>query len=237
MTKISGIYLLLFALCLCTSLRAQTVNHAYFSEFLQQYVSPEGQVNYQAISANSAALNTYLNDFVKVAPQENWSKNDTLAYWINAYNAFTLKLIINNYPLKSIKDIKNPWDIQFIPINGKLWSLNDIEHNVLRKMNEPRIHFAIVCASASCPKLLNEAYMPNKMEAQLTKVTKQFLSDTTKNSIATNHLKLSKIFKWFAADFKENGSLIPFINRYTNENISEQATISYQNYSWDLNGQ
>ncbi|MBP92823.1 MAG: hypothetical protein CMC55_01765 [Flavobacteriaceae bacterium] len=214
---------------------SQTLKHSDFTDFLQKYVTDKGAVNYEQIKANNTELNAYLNQFIAVSPKENWTKNETLAYWINAYNAFTIKLIIDNYPVESIKDIKNPWDQEFIPINGKLLSLNYIEHDVLRNMNEPRIHFAIVCASASCPQLLNEAYIPEKLDKQLTTVTKQFLADSSKNSIQKNSLELSKIFKWFSKDFKENGSLITFLNTYSDVKIAPDSKIEYMDYSWELN--
>ena len=213
----------------------QTTDHTTWTDFLQEHVSNEGHVNYNAIKANEAGLNDYLNLLIQNTPNDSWSKNEKLGYWINAYNAFTIKLIINNYPVESIKDIKDPWDQKFISVDGEMQSLNYIEHEVLRKMNEPRIHFAIVCASESCPKLLNEAYGPKNLDHQLTQVTKDFLKDSSKNLITTDTLGLSKIFKWFAKDFKQNGSLIDFLNKYSETTISEDAKINYLDYSWELN--
>ncbi|WP_250433150.1 DUF547 domain-containing protein [Hanstruepera flava] len=214
---------------------AQKLNHTIWTDFLKKHVSENGNVDYKSIKANGADLNNYLNQFIGIAPNNNWTKQETLAYWINAYNAFTIKLIIDNYPLKSIKDIDNPWDKKCIPINGEMASLNHIEHEILRKMDEPRIHFAIVCASQSCPKLLNKAYVADKLEQQLTDATKDFLRDNSKNNIAPNQLELSKIFKWFAKDFKQNGSLIDFLNQYSEVKISKDAKIKYRDYNWDLN--
>ena len=114
-------------------------------------------------------------------------------------------------------------------------SLNQIEHDILRKMKEPRIHFAIVCASKSCPKLLNEAYTPSKLDLQLTLATEEFLSDETKNNLAANNIQISKIFKWFSEDFTTNGSLIDFLNLYASIEISQNAKKSYLDYNWDLN--
>lgn len=218
------------------SVLGQTMDHSKWTDFLQKHVTKEGVVDYKSIQANPAELHSYLNQFIDIAPLDSWSKNETLAYCINAYNAFTIKLIIDNYPVKSIKDIKNPWDQKFITINNERISLNYIEHEILRNMNEPRIHFAIVCASASCPKLLNEAYTPEQLDGQLTKATNEFLSDTTRNVITTNALKLSKIFKWFDTDFKQNGSVINFINQYTKTPIALDTDIDYLEYSWELNG-
>ena len=143
---------------------AQKIDHSVWTSFLQVYVSKEGHADYKSIKSNNSELNNYLNQFVDISPKENWTKQEKLAYWINAYNAFTIKLIIDNYPINSIKDIKNPWDQKFIPINGDMLSLNHIEHEILRKMDEPRIHFAIVCASESCPKLQNKAFIAENLE-------------------------------------------------------------------------
>ncbi|EGV43402.2 DUF547 domain-containing protein [Bizionia argentinensis JUB59] len=214
---------------------SQNIDHSDWTNFLKKHVSKEGAVNYISIKANDVELNNYLNQFIKISPKDSWSNNEILAYWINAYNAFTVKLIIDNYPLKSIKDIKNPWDQEFIPINGKYISLNYIEHEILRNMNEPRIHFAIVCASTSCPKLQNEAFVSEKLDQQLTATTKEFLNDASKNNIEKDKLELSKIFKWFSKDFKQNSSLIDFLNSYSEITIQSDAKTKYMDYSWELN--
>ncbi len=226
-----------FILCtlLSFSLQAQKTNHSLWTNFLQKYVSSQGHVNYKAIHQHPEDLQTYLQELSKTVPNENWTKNEALAFWINAYNAFTIKLIIDNYPLKSIKDIKKPWSKNFIKIGNKTISLNHIEHDILRKMGEPRIHFAIVCASISCPKLKNEAYTAENLENQLTQAAKNFLNDPSKNAISANNLELSKIFKWFGSDFTKHGSLIDFLNVYSDIQISNDAKINFKDYNWDLN--
>ena len=158
-----------------------------------------------------------------------------MAYWINAYNALTVDLILRNHPIKSIKDIKDPWDQRLWKFGNKWQNLNDIEHQILRKMNEPRIHFAIVCASVSCPKLQNNAFTSSNLDAQLTAFTKEFLNDESKNKFSENRIELSKIFKWFKKDFEQNGSLIDFLNTYSDFEISNNAKKNYTNYNWNLN--
>jgi len=229
------IILLIFLVSSRLTLLAQNIDHSLWTVLLQKHVSVSGNVDYKSFNTNDSNFQDYLNQFVEIIPSESWNKNEKLVYWINAYNAFTIKLIIDNYPVKSIKDIKDPWDQKFIPINNELISLNDIEHDILRNLDEPRIHFAIVCASESCPKLQNEAFVADKLEEQLTLVTKEFLGDNTKNKITVNQLELSKIFKWFSKDFKQNGSLIDFINQYSELQISKDAKIKYLDYSWNLN--
>jgi hypothetical protein len=170
-------------------------------------------------------------------PSENWSKQEKLAYFINVYNANTIKLIIDNYPTKSIKDISSPWSKNRIKIGDEDFSLSDIEHEVLRKMDEPRIHFAINCASVSCPKLLNSAYTSENVAQLLDKATKSFIANSKKNIISEHRLQLSKIFQWYKGDFTNNGSLIDFINQYSKVKIQKNATISYLDYDWNLNEQ
>ncbi len=214
---------------------SQKVNHALFDVVLSEYVSENGSVNYAKLSENKKQLHAYLNELVKNSPKTTWAKEEKLAYWINAYNAFTLKVVIDNYPIKSIKDIDNVWHKKFIPINGNLISLHYIEHTVLRNLNEPRIHFAINCASASCPKLLTTAYLPEKIYQQLDFATKAFITDTSKNNITATQLKLSKIFKWYKNDFDVAGGVVTFIQKYSDIEISDAVKISYLPYDWQLN--
>jgi len=224
-----------FAYLLCISLHAQKVDYSLWNSVLQDHVSNEGQVDYKALQSNSINLDNYLKLLSKTSPDTSWSKQESLAFWINAYNAMTIDIVLRHYPLKSIKDIKNPWGQRIWKIGDKLYNLEDIEHQILRKMDEPRIHFAIVCASISCPKLQNEAFQASKIDTQLTKATKEFFADTNRNNINKHSLKLSKIFQWFSKDFKYDGSLIDFLNQYTDIEISDNAKIKFKDYNWNLN--
>ena len=210
--------------------------HNTWSIQLQKYVDEKGNVNYSKwLKEGKKELDTYLKNLQSFAPKKNWSKNEILAYWINTYNAFTVQLILNNYPLKSIKDIKNPWGHNIFFNENKNYSLGDIEHKILRKMGEPRIHFAINCASASCPKLNNKPYTADNIEIELERATRDFLNDTNKNEISENKLGLSKIFLWFEEDFGNREEKLQFINKYTKIAISNKAKISYLSYDWSLN--
>ncbi len=233
-------FILLGAMFLINNIDAQKLSHEKFDKLLKKYVSETGFVDYKGFK-NDPLFKEYLNELSNHPPQPNWTKNEKLAYWINAYNAFTIQLIIDNYPVKSIKEIGgtfgSPWDIEFIQIGGRTYNLNQIEHEILRKQfNEPRIHFAIVCASVSCPKLRNEAYVPEKLNDQLNDQVKEFINDSSKNIISENSVKLSQIFNWFKSDFTKKGSLIDFLNRYSKVKISPKAKISYLKYNWNLNG-
>lgn len=212
-----------------------TFNHNNWNALLKKHVSNKGNVNYKAINKNKAVLLNYIKSLGENMPTDAWDKKEKLAYWINAYNAMTIDLILRHYPLKSIKDIKNPWDQRYWKLGEKWYNLNEIEHDILRKMDEPRIHFGIVCASYSCPKLLNEAFTASNLEAQLTNVTKGFLADPERNIISENNIEISKIFQWFAKDFKNNGSLIDFLNQYSTVKISAKAKKTFKDYNWSLN--
>ncbi|MBE9489992.1 MAG: DUF547 domain-containing protein [Bacteroidetes bacterium] len=213
----------------------EAFNHSAWNDLLQKYVSNQGNVNYKGFKTEHTALKNYIQSLSKNTPTETWTRADKLAYWMNAYNALTVDLIVRHYPLKSIKDINSPWGQRLWKLGSKWYNLEEIEHQILRKMNEPRIHFGIVCASISCPKLQNTAFEASKIEAQLNKATKEFLADTTKNNLSKNSIKISKIFKWFSSDFKENGSLVDFINKYSEIVISQNASKSYKDYDWNLN--
>ncbi len=211
------------------------IDHSAWNKLLTKHVSKEGNVDYASFKKNTNELDTYLNYLAENSPKPNWTKNEKLAYYINLYNAATVKLILDNYPTKSIKDLKSPWGKKIVKIGSELISLGDVEHKILRKMNEPRIHFAINCASYSCPKLLNRVFLAATMEKQLEQVTKDFVNDISRNNISKNSIELSEIFKWYKKDFTTNGSLINYINKYTNTPIATEAKISYNKYDWSLN--
>ena len=211
------------------------LDHSVWQTLLEKYVNDVGDVNYKGFLAGLPALDDYINYLAENSPERDWPKNEKLAYYINLYNAATVKLILNNYPTKSIKDLKNPWGKSWIRTGDGLLSLGDIEHKILRKMNEPRIHFAINCASFSCPKLSNKAFTASQMEKQLTEATKSFIQDANKNIISKQRLQLSNIFKWYKKDFTENGSVINYIQPYTPIKLDNKADIDYLKYDWHLN--
>ena len=221
-----------------TTKKEIVATHTLWNDLLQKHVSDAGQVNYKAFKTDKAKLLSYiqgLNLIYTDASFTSLSREETLAFWINAYNALTVDLILKNYPIKSIKDIDKPWDQRFWELGDKWFNLSDIEHEILRKMDEPRIHFAIVCASVSCPKLQNTAFTASNLETQLTNATKEFLSDPERNELSENSIKISKIFQWFSKDFKLDGDIIDFLNQYSNIDISAKAKKSYKDYNWNLN--
>lgn len=221
-------------------------SHQIWNELTKKNVAENGDVNYKAFIQDSIKLNTYLALLSDGAPNpKTWTKEDQIAYWINAYNAFTVQLIIRNYPLKSIKEIggklpfiNSSWDIKFITLGGEKMDLNNIEHGILRKdFVEPRVHFALNCASVSCPKLRNEAYTAAKLEAQLTDQAKAFINDPSRNKIGDGQtIKISKLFTWFEGDFKKTAPNVPaFLSKYSKVKVNEKADIDYLDYNWNLN--
>jgi hypothetical protein len=246
--------------CLCgTSTAGDKLDNTLFTQVLQAHVK-DGVVNYRGIKADKRF--TLYMDMLKDVDTASINQRERLPFWINMYNAWTIKLVVDNYPLKSITDLgadlvlgaifkTTVWDKKLVKIRGGTMSLNAIEHDIIRKYCDARIHFAIVCASKSCPPLRNEAFEAERLHEQLDDQARIFLSDSTRNILnpEAKHLQLSKLFSWFEGDFrkdcffaKENGSVIKFIARYvpkaTAEKLrasEEEITIEYLDYDWSLN--
>lgn len=212
-----------------------TFDHTVWDDLLKKYVVKDGTVNYKGFKQNKSTLRAYLKSLENQIPDSSWSKEEKLAFWMNVYNAYTVKIIIDNYPIKSIKDIKAPWDYRFIKIGKKWYTLNEVEHKILRKMGEPRIHFGINCASFSCPPLLNKAFTAENVNDELDKLAVLFINDPKRNTITTNKIEISKLFSWFSKDFKTKGSLIDFLNKYSTTTIAPNALKSFKKYNWSLN--
>ena len=245
--------LCLFSLTSCGSYsppesKNTMVDHKIWGQLLRKHVSDEGWVDYEGWQKDRKVLKSYLQILSNNPPDDSlWTIDEKLAYWINAYNAFTVELILENYPLESIADlhpaiyipgVNTVWHKKFFKIGGVETSLDEIEHKILRaKFEEPRIHFAIVCASYSCPKLRNEAFVASRLEQQLNEQAKEFINDPLRNQLSENEIKISKIFKWFKGDFTKKGTLISYLNQYTSVNINANANIKHLDYNWDLNKQ
>jgi hypothetical protein len=229
--------------------------HAAWNAILARHVR-EGVVNYAGLKRSAGpALDGYLRSLESVCRghYDTWTREQKLAFWINAYNAYTVKLILNHYPLKSIRSIGllpgAAFRERFIPLRslrGKVLSLNDIEHDILRKeFREPRIHFAINCASKSCPDLSSEVYRATTLDSQLTRAARRFVSDTSKNRFdpASRTLRLSSIFDWFREDFERSSQTLPaFVARYaepataTALSSGGNVRVEFLDYDWSLNG-
>jgi hypothetical protein len=219
------------------AIQAQT---SIFDSLLQKNVDKTGKVDYQSLKNNETLLDNYLAYIQNNEPTKDWSSNKKKAFWINTYNAYTIKIILNNYPLKSIRDIKidgkTAWKIPFVKVGQKRYTLDQIEHKILRKkFNDPRIHVGINCASVSCPRLWNFAFTEDNIASSLDNLMKEFINNTTRNKISKNNLEISEIFNWFSKDFMKNGTIINYLNTYAAIKISEKASIKYLTYDWSLN--
>ena len=237
-------------------------NHTLYDGVLKGFVK-EGLVNYAGLKENPESLNQYLADLSQVKEQEfkSWNELQQIAYLVNLYNAATLKLIVNNYPVKSIKNIgsffKGPWDQPVVRLFGKTITLNTLEHKIIRvDYDEPRIHLALVCAAMGCPPLRGEAYTSEKLNAQLDDQAKVFLKNPIKFRIdrQDSTIYLSPIFKWYGEDFvdkftpeagldglnKTERAVLNFCSRYLSDADQKYLatggySVRYLGYNWSLN--
>jgi len=243
----SFIVIILFVLLLTNQLvnaNALDQSNEQYAKVLNTYVK-DGLVDYTGLKSNPKNLSQYLKQTASINEEtfKRWSKNEQLAFLINLYNAQTLDLIAENYPIQSIKDIAGdsggPWEQPIVTLFGEEITLNALEHEVIREnYPEARVHFALVCAALGCPKLINEPYQPQILHKQLDQQTKVFLMDSDKNSIDTNEkvLRISPIFDWFKEDFiKQSGSAVEFVNPYFGNQATEEFKIEYTDYNWSLN--
>lgn len=241
------ILLLLFSVGSTFSGAGETEIHQQYRGLLQAHVA-DGMVDYHGFKKDETVLDHYL-DTLNLTDPETLSDDQKLAFYINAYNAYTIKLILDNFdekkPPSSIKKIgslfTNPWKISFAKVAGNVYSLDNIEHDIIRKeWNEPRIHFAVNCASISCPPLISEPYRGASINAQLETSTKAFLADRRMNYLEGETLYISSIFKWYAGDFKDDPR--QFILDHTEGEMHERIAqlrknvkIKYLDYDWSLN--
>ena len=222
-------------------------SHEKLNKILHDYTLNKDQqtyFEYQKFQKNVELLQIYLRELESVRMDEfkKFENKQKLAFWINAYNAYTIQIILENYPLKSIKDISSgwfssgPWKKEFIKLLGMNMSLDHIEHDELReKFKEPRIHFALNCASIGCPSLLQESFVASKIEEQLNRAAKNFLSNKSKNYLEGKILHLSKIFKWYGSDFKAKyGSYKNYVIM-TLGIPQNDYEVEFNDYDWRLN--
>ncbi len=230
-------------------------DHSKWTKILKAYLDPQGLVHYKSLQeaiANGKAQDfpVYLNEIqaVRLGSYNGWTKNQQLAFLINAYNALTVRLILNNYPISSIKKIggffTKAWDVEFFNLlEGQLKSLDPIEHKWIRpKFKDYRIHAAVNCASISCPRLRSEAYVASSLDRQLNEQMKEWLGDSTRNVIdlANNKIEHSQIFSWYKDDFNQwGGGMLQVISKHLSLPISKDQAkklkIKTLTYNWLLN--
>jgi hypothetical protein len=242
--RIRVILVLGWVLAAASGARAEEVDYGTYAELLQAHVR-DGVVDYAGFKADEARLDDYLARNGRVNP-ESLSREDRFAYYINAYNAWTIKLILTGYPgVKSIKDLgsllQSPWKQSFVKIDGRTLTLDEIEHSILRpQFKDARVHFAIVCASKGCPPLMEQPYRGAVLDEQLNRVTTAFLNRPGNYRLEGDRFEVSSIFKWFGEDF---GNLFDFYIRFALGDLKralqsgrDRIKIGYLDYDWSLNG-
>jgi Protein of unknown function, DUF547 len=215
------------------------------SELLTKY-NQAGQVDYAGLKAEETRLDAYLEGLANV-DADSLPHDERFAFYTNAYNAWTIKLILSGYPgVASIKDLgslfKSPWKKKIVKLKGGLTTLDHIEHDILRpEFKDPRIHFAVNCASKGCPPLYREPFVGSQLDKQLDEVTRQFINNPEYNRLEGNKLYVSSIFKWFREDF--NNAIIDFFEAYASDDLKREIQqrkaslkIKYLDYDWSLNG-
>ncbi len=221
------------------------VDNALYAELLAKYVK-NGVVNYQGFKDEEDKLDQYLR-ILEGTNTKSLSHNEQFAFYINAYNAWTIKLVLSGYPgIESIKDLggffTSPWKKSIARIDGKVMTLDHIENDILRpRFADPRVHFAINCASKSCPPLQSKPYRGDILDQQLTEVTEAFINDPHRNRLEGNTLYVSKIFKWYSEEF--DNDIIGFFIKYAKGALKQklrkdrkQIEVEYLDYDWSLNG-
>jgi len=257
------LYFIVVALFFQVAAFAQSFDHSHqgFTDVLKKHVvvydnGLKSAVNYKTLAQQPDRLDDYLSSLSQITQTqyETWTEDQKLAFLINAYNGFTLQLIINNYDqfksgdADSIRDLggffSSPWEKDFFSLLGQKRTLNWLEHEKIRvDFDEPRIHAALVCAAVSCPKLREEAFIGNRLNKQLEDQMVTFLSDDDKNGIDDNGLYLSKIFDWYAEDFKQGGKkgVLLYMQDYSGaltdgtQQITASTPVRFVDYNWALN--
>lgn len=233
----------------------KTFDHGAYDTLLKQYVNEQGLVDYQGLKALGAdQLDAYLQTLAAAHPA-HLEEKERLAFWINAYNAYTLELIVESYPVESIKETaggafiphaSSPWKAAFATVGGTDYTLDEIEHEIIRvEFDEPRIHFAVNCAAMSCPKLRREAYTGEQLDAQLEEQARTFVVESDENKIPASEetIGLSKLFKWYGEDFGGEAAAIqaylaPYFDGEAKQKLEAGAyEITFLDYDWSLNEQ
>ncbi|WP_074406434.1 MULTISPECIES: DUF547 domain-containing protein [Aquimarina] len=229
-------FFILTFLLFSTNYSQEKVDHSAWDNILILNVTQNGLVDYDGVTSDVINFYQYFRSLQNISPKDNWRREEKLAYWINVYNAISMKMIIDEYPIETINQIENPWKKKVFKSEGVRYSLDNIEHDILRKFGDPRIHFLLNCGSMSSPRLWDRAYTSNNINSALEERTREFINDPQRNQITTSTVKISELFKWYEDDFTSyNIDVIDFINQYATVKISKTTKIDYVTYDWNLN--
>lgn len=224
-------------------------DHELYDKLLKAHVA-DGLVDYKALKED-ARLDQYLAQLNEADLDSLKSRDEKVAFWTNAYNAYTLKLITHHYPVASIMDIKksgypDAWKFPWAKIGGKTYTLDQVENEIIRpRWPDPRIHYALVCAAQSCPQLRNEAYIADRLDEQFNDQAKWFMIHRNSFDLRTRTAKLSKVYEWYAVDFGDNQAdmlrtLIPHVPQELAQSFKKNAkkwNVEFVEWDWNLNEQ
>lgn len=229
---------------LSVSLAGPSMDHSIYAGLLRKYVN-DSRVDYAGFKSEETKLDQYLK-ILEAVDTKSLSEDEQFAFYVNAYNAWTIKLILSGYPdVKSIKDLGNlfqsPWKKEIVRIDGEVMTLDNVEHDILRpRFKDPRVHFAINCAAISCPPLRPEPFQGDILSSQLEDSTRSFLNNPASYKFDDNTFYVSRIFKWFAEDF--NHDVLSFYLKYAEGDLKQKLSanrkniqVKYLDYDWSLN--
>lgn len=231
----------------------QTIDHSAWQAFLQRYVvASDDRIHRVAYAAVTAQDRERLEDYLAMLsaePISGYARAEQLAYWVNLYNALTVRVVLDHYPVASIRDIdispglfaSGPWGKVLIEVEGEGMTLNDIEHRVLRPIwQDPRVHYALNCASVGCPNLQREAFTADNSGRLLEAAARDYINHPRGVRVQEEGVLLSSIYNWFAPDFEVDGGVLPHLRRYADPilaaRLARQPAISGYTYDWSLNG-
>ncbi len=231
---------------------ARSIDHTSWGRFLKEYVQPHSsgvnRIAYGQVSDSSrAGLQAYINGLAQT-PISQFNRREQLAYWINLYNALTVKLVLDHYPVRSIRDIKSglfsfgPWGKKLVTVEGEQLTLDDIEHRILRPIwKDPRIHYAVNCAALGCPNLQPTAFTATTVQPLLDQAAVEFINHPRGVTVKGRKLVVSSIYVWFQADFGDSDEgVIQHLRQYASPDLSKVLAkvmkISSDRYDWTLNG-
>jgi hypothetical protein len=230
-------FLTILLIIVATINSAAQTTETFFKEvniFLSIYTKA-GKVDYKALANNPSSLDKLVS-LTKEVSLAGADVKIAQAFWINAYNMSVIKGIVANYPIKSPLDKKGFFDTIKYEIAGQKITLNDIENKKLRaKFSDARFHFVLVCGALGCPPIIEEAYMPNTLDAQLEQQTKKALNRDSFIKVSKGKVAFSEIFKWYKEDFVKDGNEIDFLNKYRKEKAASDSKVTYYSYDWRLN--
>lgn len=213
---------------------SQVIDFSEYDNFLKKHVSSKGVVDYDKVLKGMKEINQIAYNFSKISPNKSWTPAEVKTYWINVYNVNIIKLLAENYPIKSINYIREPFQVKFIDFDGEKISLDYVENEILRPLNDPRIHFALYSTAISSPILRSTAYSASSIDYDLDVAASNFINDSSKNVLGVANCKLSKVFEWYFTDFIGPITIVEFINKYANTKINDQTKLTFSEFDWNL---